>query len=166
MSENTFLLLSLLLCHLREYRTCLLVHILLNKMELLSERTETARTSLIHNYVPLCFWVDVVISACYLTNRMPSSVLQYQSHYSVFYQDQSLFSLPLHMFGCTLFITLPPEKINFNTRPSNCVFLMYSRLQREYKYFDLSTNKYLISADVSFFETSPHFLLIQKIRRP
>ena len=40
---------------------------------------ETARTMLIHHNVPLHFWGDAVLTAGYLINRMPSSVLQHQS---------------------------------------------------------------------------------------
>ena len=36
---------------------------------------ETARTLLLHHKVPQHFWGDAILSACYLINRMPSSVL-------------------------------------------------------------------------------------------
>ena len=40
---------------------------------------EIARTLLLHYHVPFCFWGDVVLTACYLINRMPSSVLHDQT---------------------------------------------------------------------------------------
>jgi len=39
---------------------------------------ETARTLLIHMNVPLYLWGDAVLTACYLINRMPSSVLNFK----------------------------------------------------------------------------------------
>ena len=36
---------------------------------------EIARTLLLHHKVPQRFWGDAILSACYLINRMPSSVL-------------------------------------------------------------------------------------------
>ena len=36
---------------------------------------ETARTLLLHHKVPQRFWEDAILVACYLINRMPSSVL-------------------------------------------------------------------------------------------
>jgi len=36
---------------------------------------ETTRTMLLHGDVPQRFWGDVVLSACYLNNRVSSSVL-------------------------------------------------------------------------------------------
>lgn len=36
---------------------------------------DTTRTLLINVHAPLKFWGDVVLTACYLINRMPSSVL-------------------------------------------------------------------------------------------
>ena len=39
---------------------------------------ETARTLLLHYHGPFRFWGDVVLTACYLINRMPSSMLHDQ----------------------------------------------------------------------------------------
>ena len=36
---------------------------------------KTARTLLLHSNVPFRFWGDAVLTACYLINHMPSSVL-------------------------------------------------------------------------------------------
>ena len=35
---------------------------------------ETTRTLLIHGEVAQCFWGDIIFNACYLINRMPSSI--------------------------------------------------------------------------------------------
>ena len=43
---------------------------------------ETARTILLHGNVPFRFWGDAVLTACYLINRMPSSVLHDQIPHS------------------------------------------------------------------------------------
>ena len=40
---------------------------------------ETARTLLLHHNVLLRFWREAVLTACFLINRMASSVLQHQS---------------------------------------------------------------------------------------
>ena len=36
---------------------------------------EIACTLLLHSHAPSFFWVDVVLTTCYLINRMPSFVL-------------------------------------------------------------------------------------------
>ena len=45
---------------------------------------ETTRTLLIHDGVPQCFWGDAILSACYLINRMSSSVLENKIPHSIF----------------------------------------------------------------------------------
>ena len=39
---------------------------------------ETSRTLLLHNKVPQRFWGDAILAACYLINRMSSSILHDQ----------------------------------------------------------------------------------------
>ena len=65
---------------------------------------ETARTLLLHYHVPFRFWGDAVLIACYLINRMPSSVLHAQIPHSLLFPDQRLYFLPPRVFGCTCFI--------------------------------------------------------------
>ena len=55
---------------------------------------ETTRTILLHSNVPFRFWGDVVLTACYLINRMPSSVLHDQIPHSLLFPDQPLYFLP------------------------------------------------------------------------
>ena len=51
---------------------------------------ETVRTLLLHSHVPFCFWGDVVLTAYYLINRMPSSILHEQIPHSLFFPTQPL----------------------------------------------------------------------------
>ncbi|RVW47783.1 Retrovirus-related Pol polyprotein from transposon RE1 [Vitis vinifera] len=60
---------------------------------------ETARTILLHSNVPFRFWGDAVLTACYLINRMPSSVLHDQIPHSLLFPDQPLYFLPPRVFG-------------------------------------------------------------------
>ena len=46
---------------------------------------ETTRTLLLHYHVPFHFWGDVVFTACYLINRMPSSMLYDQIPHSLLF---------------------------------------------------------------------------------
>ncbi|RVW93460.1 Retrovirus-related Pol polyprotein from transposon TNT 1-94 [Vitis vinifera] len=119
---------------------------------------ETARTLLLHSHVPFRFWGDAVLTACYLINRMPSSVLHNQIPHSLLFPDQPLYFLPPRVFGCTCFVhILTPGQDKLSAKAMKCLFLGYSRLQKGYRCYSLETHRYFISADVTFFEDSPFF---------
>ncbi|RVW65371.1 Retrovirus-related Pol polyprotein from transposon RE2 [Vitis vinifera] len=119
---------------------------------------ETARTFLLHSNVPFRFWGDAVLTACYLINRMPSSVLHDQIPHSLLFPDQPLYFLPPRVFGCTCFVhILTPGQDKLSAKAMKCLFFGYSRLQKGYRCYSLETHQYFISADVTFFEDSPFF---------
>ena len=118
---------------------------------------ETART-LLHYHVPFRFWGDVVLIACYLINRMPSSLLHAQIPHSLLFPDQPLYFLPPHVFGCTHFVhILTPGQEKLSAKATKCIFLGYSRLQKCYRCYSHHTHRYFLSANVTFFEDSPFF---------
>ncbi|RVW29613.1 Retrovirus-related Pol polyprotein from transposon TNT 1-94 [Vitis vinifera] len=119
---------------------------------------ETARTILLHSNVPFRFLGDAVLTACYLINRMPSSVLHDQIPHFLLFPDQPLYFLPPRVFGCTCFVhILTPGQDKLSAKAMKCLFLGYSKLQKGYRCYSLETHRYFISADVTFFEDSPFF---------
>ena len=119
---------------------------------------ETARTLLLHHNVPLRFWADAVLAACYLINRMPSSVLQHKVPHQLLYSNQPLYALPPRVFGCTCFVhNHSPGRDKLSARSLKCIFLGYSQVQRDYKCYSPDTQRYYFSADVTFFESSPFY---------
>lgn len=119
---------------------------------------ETARTLLLHHNVPFRFWADALLTACHLINRMPSSVLQDQIPYSILNPHHELYLIPLRVFGCTCFAhDLTPGKDKLSAKSLKCIFLGYSRIQKGYRCFCPQLQRYIVSADVTFFETSPFF---------
>ncbi|XP_075094113.1 uncharacterized protein LOC107822665 isoform X2 [Nicotiana tabacum] len=119
---------------------------------------EIARTLLIESRVPLRFWGDAVLTTCYLINRMPSSPIKDQIPHSVLFPQSPLYSLPPRIFGSTCFVhNLAPGKDKLALRALKCVFLGYSRVQKGYRYYSPDLRRYLMSADVTFFESKPFF---------
>ena len=111
---------------------------------------DVARTLMIH--------MSVVLSACYLINRMLFSFLNKRSLFSCLYANKNPFSVTPCVFGCTCFVqdlSLGLDKLS--PRSLKCVFVGYSRTQKEYKCYNSSTRKYLVSADVTFFESVLYF---------
>ena len=60
---------------------------------------ETTRTLLLHGNVPLRFWEDAVLTACYLINRMPSPVLNNKIPHSILFSHSPLHPIPPRVFA-------------------------------------------------------------------
>ncbi|KAJ9682081.1 hypothetical protein PVL29_018120 [Vitis rotundifolia] len=89
---------------------------------------------------------------------MPSSVLHDQIPHSLLFPDQPLYFLPPRVFGCTCFVhILTPGQDKLSAKAMKCLFVGYSRLQKDYRCYSFETHRYFISADVIFFEDSPFF---------
>ena len=101
---------------------------------------------------------DDVLSACYLTNRMPYSVLNKKSPFSYLYANKTPFSITLCVFRCTCFVQdLSPELDKLSPKSIKCIFVGYLRTQKGYRCYNSSTRKYLVYADVTFFESVLYF---------
>ena len=108
-------------------------------------------------HVPKFLWSDVVLSVCYLINRMPLSVLIGIISFSCLYPNKTTFFITPHVFSCTCFIQdLSPELDKLSSKSIKWVFVGYSRTEKEYRIYNPST-KYLASVDVTFFEFIPYF---------
>ena len=120
---------------------------------------ETTRTLLFHHKVPQCFWGTATLAACYLINRMPSSILHDEIPHSILFQTNLSSAFPLIFFLFYLFcfhiLTLRQDKLL--AKAMKCVFLGYSQLQRGYSYYSPDTHRYFASANVTFFENSSMF---------
>jgi len=113
-----------------------------------------ARTMMIHIHVPKYLWVDAVLSAYHLINRMPSSILHGKIPFSCLYPGKSIFSVPPRVFCCTCFVQdLSPGLDKLSPRSIK----WYSRTQKGYQCYNPSIRKYFVSANVTFFESVPYF---------
>ena len=116
---------------------------------------DVTRTLMAQMKVPQLLWTDAVLIACHLINRMPSSVHGNFPHCLLFPQ-KPLFSLPPKVFGCVCFVQgTRPNLDKLSPRSTHCMFVGYSRTQKEYRCYDPVSSKYLVSADVTFFKDTP-----------
>lgn len=118
---------------------------------------EIARTLLFHMNVPSKFWVDAILIAFYLINRPPSSIINYTTPYTNLFPSQPLFSSPTCVFGCVCFVHVYHTPDKLSPRFVRCIVLGYSRTQKGYKCFEPISGKSYVSADVTFFESTPYF---------
>ena len=156
MPRNIFLNNSPFLCPHMGFFIGSLVLTLLNIMDWLSELknhhlVETARILLLHHKVPQRFLGDATLAACYLINRMSSSVLHDKIPHSILFPNQPLSCLLHRVFGCVYFVhILTPGQDKLSAKATKYVFLGYSRLQRCYRCYSSDTHRYFVSEDVTF----------------
>ncbi|KAJ9568575.1 LOW QUALITY PROTEIN: hypothetical protein OSB04_004541 [Centaurea solstitialis] len=119
---------------------------------------EVARALLFQMTVPKPFWADAIATACFLINRMPSSVLHGEIPMSVLVPGQRLFPIEPKIFGCSCFVRdTRPHLSKLDPKSLKCVFLGYSRLQKGYRCFSPVLNRYIVSRDVTFMEEVPFY---------
>jgi len=84
---------------------------------------ETTRTLLIHGGVPQRFWGDAVLNACYLINRMSSTILKKKISHSILFPHELLHLLPLKVFGSNCFVhNFCPDLDKLSAWSHKCVF--------------------------------------------
>ena len=114
---------------------------------------ETVRALLFQMHVPKHFWADAVSTACFLINRMPSSVLNWDIPYIILFSNKPLFLIEPQIFGCTCFVQdVRPQVSKLDHKSLKCIFLGYSRVQKGYLCYCPSLRRYLVFVDVKFFE--------------
>ncbi|CAM8896855.1 unnamed protein product [Rhodiola kirilowii] len=117
---------------------------------------ETARALLFEMQVPKKFWVDAVSTACFLINRMSSTVLSGESPLCSLCPSSSLFPIAPKIFGCTCFVRdVRPHLTKLDPKSLKCIFLGYSRVQKGYRCYSPDLRRYVVSADVVFSERTP-----------
>jgi histone deacetylase 1/2 len=114
---------------------------------------ETGLALLAHSSLPLRYWDEAFLTACYLINRMPTPVLQQDTPIFRLLKIQPNYTF-LRVFGCACWPSLRKynaRKLSF--RSTMCVFLGYSPMHKGYKRLDRSTGRIYISRDVVFDES-------------
>ncbi|GJT89666.1 putative RNA-directed DNA polymerase [Tanacetum coccineum] len=97
-------------------------------------------------------WTECILTAVYLINRIPSSVLSGKSPYELVFSVEPNLS-HLKVFGCLCFSTVLNDSDKFSSRSEKSVFIGYSNEKKGYKLFSLETKKVYFSRDVKFYET-------------
>ena len=120
--------------------------------------SEVMRAMLFQMQVPKSYWSDAVLTACYLINRMPSTILGGQIPQTVLFPGRPFHSLPPRVFGCTCYVhALDPDQSKLDPRSIKCIFLGYSRTQKGYKCYSPSLRRHFVCADVTFNESLPFY---------
>jgi len=95
--------------------------------------TEIGLTLLAQAKMPLHYWWKAFSTKVYLINRLPSSVNQNESPFSLLFEKKPDYDA-LKLFGCACYPCLKPynqHKLQFHT--TQCIFLGYNKSHKGYK---------------------------------
>jgi histone deacetylase 1/2 len=122
---------------------------------------ETGLALLAHSSLPVRFWDEAFLTACYLINRMPSQVLQNSTPITRLLNIQPDYSF-LRTFGCACWPSLHKynsHKLDF--RSKLCVFLGYSSMHKGYKCLDRTTGRVYMTISHEMWFLMRHVFLLQ-----
>ena len=110
---------------------------------------DQTRGLLFQHKVPKRFWGKAVLTACYLINRLPSSILASKSPMEVlssFYLNVSTSNhLVPRIFGCVSFVHVHSgDRGKLDPRALKCVFIGYSSTQKGYKCYHPPSQKFCV----------------------
>ncbi|KAJ0046336.1 hypothetical protein Pint_05309 [Pistacia integerrima] len=118
---------------------------------------DVVRALLLQSSIPPKFWVEALSTTVYLINRLPFSVLNYETPYFRLYNQHPKY-LDMHTFGCVCFVHLPSHERNkLFAQSVRCAFMGYSTSHKGYVCYDPCFNRFRISCHVVFFENQSFF---------
>ena len=102
------------------------------------------------------WWEEAITTAVYLLNRVPTSVLNFQtpSDKLATYMDiPSHLIIPPRIFGCVAFVNLQKHlRTKLDPCALKCVFVGYHPFQKGYRCYHPTTQNFYVSMDVTFSE--------------
>lgn len=125
---------------------------------------EVTRAFLIHHNVPKYLWGEALLSAMYVTNRVPSSALGYQTPLQVLQAKLKTIppfpNLPPKVFGCAVYVHVHPhQRSKLDPCAIKCVFLGYASHQKGYRCYHPPTRKMYVTMDATFHEELSYFTI-------
>ena len=112
---------------------------------------DVARALRFQSNLPLSFWGECILTACYIINKLPTPILNYKSPHQVLLGTVPIYS-SLRVFGCLCFAKNMNIRHKFDERARPGIFIGYPYGQKGYRIYDIPTRKIYVSSDVIFHE--------------
>lgn len=116
------------------------------------------RALMLQMKVPKRFWSQGVMTAAYITNRLPSRVLDFKSPIEVF-KGRKIDLSHLKVIGCTCYVHIQwQHRDKLDLKANKCIlfFFCYSSSKKDYKCYNPEFKKLVVSKDVRFDDTNPY----------
>jgi hypothetical protein len=115
---------------------------------------EMVRMMLDEHRTPICFWVDVINTTCYILNRIFMRSILNLTPFELRFRRKSSVS-HLMPFGCKCFVLKYDNFDKFKSRSFDDILHGYTPHNRSYRVFNLETKTVVESYDVAFDKTAP-----------
>lgn len=103
--------------------------------------------------LPKLLWGEAINVACYLMNRSPLILLNFEILEKVWSGKNPSYSY-LKVFRCLVFVHISKEfKQKLDTRSTLCILVGYGDKEFEYRLWDSKKKKIIRSGDVVFHES-------------
>lgn len=113
---------------------------------------EMARCLRFQAGLPKSYWGDCVLTAAYITNRLPTPILNNKTTFEMLHEEPATYS-NLRVFGCLAFAYNPSRHTDkMSPKGVPCVFLGYPSTQKGYRLLNLFTNEIFVSRDIKWYE--------------
>ncbi|CAL1407424.1 unnamed protein product [Linum trigynum] len=100
--------------------------------------------------LPLAFWGESVLTATYLINRLPSTVLDNRTPYELLLGRPPTYG-HLRVFSCLAYGKDTHKSLSkFSERGHPSIFVGYPSQHKGYRLWDLAARKFYVSRDVVF----------------